>query len=140
MAATKRKKMETPVEEIEEMPASPVQEAPVENAETPVETAPVEEAPAEETPVEKAPLTERLREVLTRADEGCPPALVQFEQRSGRPCTVLVESGERAVREAWRMWSEECGRNQEEFVMAVLDAMDAWPARIMRPCTFVRLD
>lgn len=124
MATTKRKKVEVPAE------GDPVTaEAPVEeSAEAPVE-APV-----------KRPVTERLLEALSETEEGCPPALVQFEQRSGRPCTVLVENGEKAVRRAWGVWTEECGRNQEEFVMAVLDATDAWPARIMRPCTFVRLD
>lgn len=131
-----------------EEPSAPVAEkAPEPEPEkTEPETAepvPMAEAPEPET-AEPAPepersMRDRLVEAVGAPSPDCVPTLIQFEQRSGRPCTVLVEADEAAVRRAWAVWSAENGTGQETFVMALLDAMDAWPARIMRPCTLVRL-
>lgn len=126
-----------------EEPSAPVAEkAPEPEPEkTEPETAepvPMAEAP-EPAPEPERSMRDRLVEAVGAPSPDCVPTLIQFEQRSGRPCTVLVEADEAAVRRAWAVWSAENGTGQETFVMALLDAMDAWPARIMRPCTLVRL-
>lgn len=147
--ATKKKKdvvdltddslIEETAEEVPETPAT-AEEKPSE------ETAPAEvPTVAPETEEWTEPATEeslegRMKKILwARMGEGGNPTLVQFEQRSGRPCTVLMEMDEGAVREAWEVWCSERGRNQEAFVTTVLGLSDAWPARIMKPCSFVNL-
>lgn len=129
---------EAPVEETAEAPAEKPEEAPA----TPVEAVPTV-APATEEwtePATEESLEGRMKKILwARMGEGGNPTLVQFEQRSGRPCTVLMEMDEGAVREAWEVWCSERGRNQEAFVTTVLGLSDAWPARIMKPCSFVNL-
>lgn len=148
MAAKKKKDVvdltddsliEETVEEVPETPAT-AEEKPSE------ETAPAEvPTVAPETEAWTGPATEeslegRMKKILwARMGEGGNPTLVQFEQRSGRPCTVLMEMDEGAVREAWEVWCSERGRNQEAFVTTVLGLSDAWPARIMKPCSFVNL-
>lgn len=129
---------EAPAEETAEAPAEKPEEAPA----TPVEAVPTV-APATEAwtePATEESLEGRMKKILwARMGEGGNPTLVQFEQRSGRPCTVLMEMDEGAVREAWEVWCSERGRNQEAFVTTVLGLSDAWPARIMKPCSFVNL-
>ena len=148
MAAKKKKDVvdltddsliEETAEEAPETPAT-AEEKPSE------ETAPAEvPTVAPETEEWTEPATEeslegRMKKILwARMGEGGNPTLVQFEQRSGRPCTVLMEMDEGAVREAWEVWCSERGRNQEAFVTTVLGLSDAWPARIMKPCSFVNL-
>lgn len=122
------------------------EEAPATAEEPAEETAPAEvptvapEAEAWTEPATEESLEGKMKKILwARMGEGGNPTLVQFEQRSGRPCTVLMEMDEGAVREAWEVWCSERGRNQEAFVTTVLGLSDAWPARIMKPCSFVNL-
>ena len=133
MAAPRRKakpKAEERTQEQEPVVWDPSMEEP---------SAPVAEKAPEPEPEPERSMRDRLVEAVGAPSPDCVPTLIQFEQRSGRPCTVLVEADEAAVRRAWAVWSAENGTGQETFVMALLDAMDAWPARIMRPCTLVRL-
>lgn len=126
---------------LDEVEAEAEEAAPVLNqTETPVEAPaepqeavqPPESAPAPSEAV--ASVEERLKARIAKSEAGT-PTLLQFEQRSGRPCSVLVELDVRTVREAWQEWCSENGRtNPEGFVMALHDAMDAFPVRIMRPC------
>lgn len=141
--ASVRKKGASAPRDGEEPVEAPVGEVPQESSAQEAPQAPVgEERPAEEQ--EPAPAEETDREMLVRLlgpyDEREPPSLVRFEQRSGRPCEVFMDASASAVSAAWAAWVERHGRDAEGFAMAVLDARDAWPARIMRPCTSVRLD
>lgn len=153
MAAKKKKDVvdltddsliEETAEETAEAPAAPAEkpeEAPATSA-TPVGAVPTvaPETEAWTEPATEESLEGRMKKILwARMGEGGNPTLVQFEQRSGRPCTVLMEMDEGAVREAWDLWCSERGRNQEAFVTTVLGLSDAWPARIMKPCSFVNL-
>ena len=143
MAAPRRKakpKAEERTQEQEPVVWDPSMEepsAPV--AEKAPEPEPEKTEPETAEPAPERSMRDRLVEAVGAPSPDCVPTLIQFEQRSGRPCTVLVEADEAAVRRAWAVWSAENGTGQETFVMALLDAMDAWPARIMRPCTLVRL-
>lgn len=148
MAAKKKKDIvdltddsliEETVEEVPETPATAEEKPSEETAPAEVPTvAPETEAWTE--PATEESLEGRMKKILwARMGEGGNPTLVQFEQRSGRPCTVLMEMDEGAVREAWDLWCSERGRNQEAFVTTVLGLSDAWPARIMKPCSFVNL-
>lgn len=148
MAAKKKKDVvdltddsliEETVEEVPETPATAEEKPSEETAPAEVPTvAPETEAWTE--PATEESLEGRMKKILwARMGEGGNPTLVQFEQRSGRPCTVLMEMDEGAVREAWDLWCSERGRNQEAFVTTVLGLSDAWPARIMKPCSFVNL-
>ena len=127
-----------PLDEVEAETEETVEETPVLNQtlEAPAEpqetVLPIESIPAPSEDV--APVEERLKARIAKSEAGT-PTLLQFEQRSGRPCSVLVELDVRTVREAWQEWCAENGRtNQEGFVMALHDAMDSFPVRIMRPC------
>ncbi len=92
------------------------------------------------TTADTMPMEERLKARIAKSEAGT-PTLIQFEQRSGRPCSVLVELDIRTVREAWTEWCDENGKsNPEGFVMALHDAMDAFPVRIMRPCVAYNLN
>lgn len=148
MAAKKKKDIvdltddsliEETAEEAPETPATAEEKPSEETASAEVPTvAPETEAWTE--PATEESLEGRMKKILwARMGEGGNPTLVQFEQRSGRPCTVLMEMDEGAVREAWDLWCSERGRNQEAFVTTVLGLSDAWPARIMKPCSFVNL-
>lgn len=148
MAAKKKKDIvdltddsliEETAEEVPETPATAEEKPSEETAPAEVPTvAPETEAWTE--PATEESLEGRMKKILwARMGEGGNPTLVQFEQRSGRPCTVLMEMDEGAVREAWDLWCSERGRNQEAFVTTVLGLCDAWPARIMKPCSFVNL-
>lgn len=148
MAAKKKKDVvdltddsliEETVEEVPETPATAEEKPSEETAPAEVPTvAPETEAWTE--PATEESLEGRMKKILwARMGEGGNPTLVQFEQRSGRPCTVLMEMDEGAVREAWDLWCSERGRNQEAFVTTVLGLSDVWPARIMKPCSFVNL-
>lgn len=148
MAAKKKKDIvdltddsliEETAEEVPETPATAEEKPSEETAPAEVPTvAPETEAWTE--PATEESLEGRMKKILwARMGEGGNPTLVQFEQRSGRPCTVLMEMDEGAVREAWDLWCSERGRNQEAFVTTVLGLSDAWPARIMKPCSFVNL-
>lgn len=144
MASVKKKGASAPVEESpQEAPAEEQTQEIPQAQEAPQEPAPVQEE-QEQAPAEEAPAEETDREMLARIlgpyDEREPPSLVRFEQRSGRPCEVFMDASASAVSAAWAAWVERHGRDAEGFAMAVLDARDAWPARIMRPCTSVRLD
>lgn len=139
--------VETPAvkEAIAEAPAVKGEEekAPVETpAEAPVET-PAETPAVKEEPVGEEPsMRDRLVALLgpSMDDSEVPPTLIQFKPRNGRPASVLIDADAGAVEKAWAMWSEECGSStQEAFIMALLDASDAWPAHIMRPCMFLEL-
>lgn len=127
-----------PLDEVEAEAEETVEETPVLNqtAEAPAEPQEAvqssESAPAPSEDV--VPVEERLRARIAKSEAGT-PTLLQFEQRSGRPCSVLVELDVRTVKEAWQEWCAENGRtNQEGFIMALHDAMDSFPVRIMRPC------
>ncbi len=131
------------VEEVaEEMPTlnqiDAVSEKPAETVAEPVQASaePVGEVAREPAKEAAAPIGDRLKAVVAKSVAGT-PTLLQFDKRDGKPCSVLVELDISSVKEAWRLWCAENGAsNREAFVVALHDAMDAYPVRIMRPCAF----